>query len=102
MTFLINSSSSSLQDNDKCSRNFVKEERNKCVLYTTTLGVVRKTFESCRKMRAILYQNLIVYEERDVYLNSDFREELMERHELVEIPSLFVKGKYLGVSKEEN
>ncbi|XP_074593511.1 glutaredoxin domain-containing cysteine-rich protein CG31559-like [Brevipalpus obovatus] len=78
------------------ARKYAKEERNKCVLYSTTLGIVRKTFENCRKLRAILYQNLIAYEERDVYLNSDFREELLERHGLVIIPSLFVNGKYLG------
>ncbi|XP_015786209.1 glutaredoxin domain-containing cysteine-rich protein CG31559-like [Tetranychus urticae] len=78
------------------TRNYQKEEKNKCVLYSTTLGIVRSTFENCRVMRNILYQNLIMYEERDVYINGDFRDELIERLGQLRIPSLFVEGKYLG------
>ena len=59
---------------------------------------MRSTFENCRKMRSILYQNLIVFEERDVYLNSEFRDEILDRCSSFKLPSLFVNGKYFGVS----
>ncbi|RWS16963.1 hypothetical protein B4U79_06787 [Dinothrombium tinctorium] len=32
-------------------RNYEKEEVNTCVLYTTSMGVIRATYENCRKLK---------------------------------------------------
>lgn len=71
------------------------------VIYTTSLGGVRRTFEDCNKVRLILESHRVVFDERDVALHGEFRQELKE---LVgdgeEVPRLFVKGRYIGGVEE--
>ncbi|KAJ8555894.1 hypothetical protein K7X08_013390 [Anisodus acutangulus] len=69
------------------------------VVYTTTLGGVRRTFENCNKMRLILESHRVVFDERDVALHGEFRQELKEllgEGEDASVPRLFVKGRYIG------
>ncbi|KAK4365514.1 hypothetical protein RND71_016872 [Anisodus tanguticus] len=69
------------------------------VVYTTTLGGVRHTFENCNKMRLILESHRVVFDERDVALHGEFRQELKEllgEGEDASVPRLFVKGRYIG------
>ena len=48
--------------------------------------------------RAILIQNLIRFDERDIYINPNFKTELIERtNGSFEVPVLFVNGKTIGV-----
>lgn len=48
--------------------------------------------------RSILNLNLIRYEERDIYLNQEYREQLKLRCKSIKVPALFVDGHLLGVS----
>ncbi|KAL3499206.1 hypothetical protein ACH5RR_038299 [Cinchona calisaya] len=67
------------------------------VIYTTSLGGVRRTFEDCNKLRLILESHRFVFDERDVSLHGEFLNELRELlGEGVAVPRMFVKGRYLG------
>ncbi|GFS38096.1 glutaredoxin family protein [Actinidia rufa] len=71
------------------------------VLYTTSLGGVRRTYEDSNRVRAILETHRVVFEERDVSLHGGFRSELRELlGEGVVVPRLFVKGRYVGGAEE--
>ncbi|CAD5178603.1 unnamed protein product [Musa acuminata subsp. burmannicoides] len=72
------------------------------VLYTTTLRGIRKTFEDCNTVRSLIesYGGHIV--ERDISMDSGYREELrllMGRKE-VKVPIVFVKGRCVGGAEE--
>ncbi|XP_074317686.1 uncharacterized protein LOC141653739 [Silene latifolia] len=77
---------------------------NSVVLYTTSLGGVRRTFENCNRVRAILENHRIVFDERDVSLHGEFLAELRsvvgEEVGAVPVPRLFIKGRYLGGADE--
>ncbi|XP_076886887.1 uncharacterized protein At3g28850-like [Bidens hawaiensis] len=74
---------------------------NKVVIYTTTLRGVRKTFEECNVVRAVLEGFRVLFIERDVSMDRGFKEELWglmkgkDKCELVP-PRVFVKGRYVG------
>ncbi|XP_076927461.1 uncharacterized protein LOC143591022 [Bidens hawaiensis] len=74
---------------------------NKIVVYTTTLRGVRKTFEACNTVRTVLEGYGVFVCERDISMDSGFREELRylmkgkDSKELV-LPRVFVKGRYVG------
>lgn len=78
------------------------------VLYTTSLGGVRRTFEGCNRVRAILENHRVVFDERDVSLHGPFLGELKDlvspgddgAGAPVPVPRLFVKGRYLGGAEE--
>ncbi|MCD7450901.1 hypothetical protein HAX54_008961 [Datura stramonium] len=71
------------------------------VVYTTSLGGVRRTFEDCNKVRLILESHRVVFDERDVALHGEFRQELKELlGEDASVPRLFVKGRYIGGVEE--
>ncbi|KAL2550998.1 Glutaredoxin family protein [Forsythia ovata] len=71
------------------------------VLYTTSLGGVRCTFENCNRLRTILETHRVVFDERDISLHGEFLNELKELvGEGVSVPRLFVKGKYIGGVEE--
>lgn len=73
------------------------------VIYTTSLGGVRKTFEECNKVREVLEGHEVVFDERDVSLHGEFLKQLKElmgegegEGERVKVPRVFVKGRYVG------
>lgn len=72
------------------------------VLYTTSLGGVRRTFEDCNRVRTILETHRVVFDERDVALHPGFLTELRELMGPTEgvVPRLFVKGRYLGGAEQ--
>lgn len=71
------------------------------VLYTTSLGGVRRTYEDCNRVRAILENHRVVFDERDVALHGGFLAELKGLvGEGVAVPRLFVKGRYVGGAAE--
>ncbi|KAG8083713.1 hypothetical protein GUJ93_ZPchr0016g2496 [Zizania palustris] len=67
------------------------------VLYTTTLRGIRKTFEDCNGVRALLENLDIAFQERDVSMDRGFRDELWSvLGEKVVPPRLFVRGRDVG------
>ncbi|XP_059640991.1 uncharacterized protein LOC132283112 [Cornus florida] len=71
------------------------------VLYTTSLGGVRRTYEDCNRARSILEFHRVVFDERDVSLHGEFRSELRELlGEEASVPRLFLKGRYVGGVEE--
>ena len=75
---------------------------NSVVIYTTTLRGIRKTFEDCNKVRIIIESHCIQMFERDISMDSGFKEELrklMDTKE-VKVPIVFVKGRLIGGADE--
>ncbi|XP_058100485.1 uncharacterized protein LOC131245204 [Magnolia sinica] len=71
------------------------------VLYTTSLRGVRRTFEDCQRLRALLEGQRVAVDERDVSLHGGFLSELKEMvGEGAGVPRLFLKGRYLGGVEE--
>ncbi|XP_051129165.1 uncharacterized protein LOC127250060 [Andrographis paniculata] len=71
------------------------------VIYTTSLGGVRRTYEDCNRVRQLLETHQVVFDERDVALDAGFRSELRELlGEGAGVPRLFVKGRYIGGVEE--
>ncbi|KAF7001700.1 hypothetical protein CFC21_070678 [Triticum aestivum] len=72
------------------------------VLYTTTLRGIRKTFEDCNAVRAVIEAHDVKVIERDVSMDSGYREELrllLGGREL-RVPAVFVRGKHVGGAAE--
>ena len=72
------------------------------VIYTTTLRGIRKTFEDCNKVRTIVESYGIHLIERDISMDSGFREELraLIDSKEVKVPAVFVKGRLIGGAAE--
>lgn len=75
------------------------------VLYTTTLGGVRRTFEDCDRARKIVEvvaeATGLDVDERNVSLHGEFLKELRELvGEGVPVPRLFIMGRYIGGVEE--
>ncbi|XP_061350932.1 uncharacterized protein At3g28850 [Gastrolobium bilobum] len=67
------------------------------VIYTTSLGGVRKTFDDCNRARDMLEGHRVVFDERDVSLHGEFLREVKDLvGEGVALPRVFVKGRYVG------
>ncbi|KAK2991435.1 hypothetical protein RJ640_019081 [Escallonia rubra] len=74
---------------------------DKLVLYSTSLGGVRRTYEDCNKVRSILELHGFVFDERDVSLHGEFLAELKELvGEGASVPRMFLKGRYIGGVEE--
>ncbi|ERN16537.1 hypothetical protein AMTRI_Chr11g96420 [Amborella trichopoda] len=81
---------------------------NSVILYTTTLRGIRKTFEDCNRVRSATEAFDVRLIERDISMDSGFREELrgLMGGKTANVPMLFVKGRLIGsvdevVSMEE-
>ncbi|GFS45980.1 glutaredoxin domain-containing cysteine-rich protein CG12206 [Trichonephila inaurata madagascariensis] len=94
----VRSSIVSLLVQSTSNRNYDQEEVGRIVFYTTSMGIVRTTFERCRKVRKILETLMVKFEERDVFMNRGFQQEVRERLGLtrVIVPQVFVEGRHLG------
>lgn len=80
------------------------KEKEKLVVYFTSLRGVRKTYEDCCHVRVILKSLGVRVDERDVSMHSGFKEELKE---LLKdgfhggsLPKVFVGNKYIGGADE--
>ncbi|KAI4338714.1 hypothetical protein MLD38_023738 [Melastoma candidum] len=75
---------------------------DRLVVYTTSLGGVRRTYEDCNRMRLVLDSHGAVYDERDVALHGEFLSELRELlgEEAAAVPRVFLSGRYLGGVEE--
>ncbi|KFM82112.1 Glutaredoxin domain-containing cysteine-rich protein, partial [Stegodyphus mimosarum] len=94
----VRSSIVSLLVQSASNRNYDQEEGGRIVFYTTSMGIVRTTFERCRKVRKILETLMVKFEERDVFMNRGFQQEIRERlgTNRVIVPQVFVEGRHLG------
>ncbi|CAI9298934.1 unnamed protein product [Lactuca saligna] len=81
----------------------------KIVVYTTSLRVVRPTFEACRTVRSILQGFRVAVDVRDLSMDSSFKEELQKimaqggeviQKNKVALPSVFLGGSYLGDAED--
>ncbi|GMI71056.1 hypothetical protein like AT5G03870 [Hibiscus trionum] len=75
---------------------------NAVVIYTTTLRGIRKTFEECNTVRSMVESYNIQMSERDVSMDSGFKEELrkLTGRKEVKVPLVFVKGRLIGGVEE--
>ncbi|XP_077234463.1 glutaredoxin family protein [Tasmannia lanceolata] len=71
---------------------------NVVILYTTTLRGIRKTFEDCNNVRSTIESYNVRVIERDVSMDSGFREELrvLMGQKEARVPLVFVKGRLIG------
>lgn len=81
-------------------QNYKEKDAGKVVLYTTSMGILRETYAKCVNMKQILRTNLIKFEERDVFMSSEYQMEIKERmqSDKIIVPQLFVDGHHIGVS----
>ncbi|XP_043723080.1 uncharacterized protein At3g28850 [Telopea speciosissima] len=91
--------------NDEFEKRCPPNGESKLVVYTTTLRGVRKTFEACNAVRAVLEGIGLLINERDISMDRGFREELKELMNGKDIadsvpPRVFVKGRYIGGASE--
>ena len=71
------------------------------VFYATGLRGVRKTFEACRRVRFLLENHMVKYKERDVSVDSEYRDEMWRLlGRKVTSPRLFIRGRYIGGADE--
>ncbi|KAJ4954004.1 hypothetical protein NE237_030836 [Protea cynaroides] len=98
-------SSSKYSLNDELEKRCPPNGESKVVVYTTTIRGVRKTFEDCNAVRAVLEGIGVLINERDISMDRGFREELRELMNGKESaatvpPRVFVNGRYIGGAEE--
>ncbi|WOH14742.1 hypothetical protein DCAR_0934264 [Daucus carota subsp. sativus] len=71
---------------------------DKVVVYFTSLRGIRRTFEDCYSVRMILRGFRINVDERDISMDSAYRNELEKimGRKNVSLPQVFIKGKHIG------
>lgn len=80
------------------TKSYKEKDAGKVVVYTTTMGIVRSTYQRCNLVKKILRNLLIKYEERDVFMSTEYQDEIRDRmkSDQIRIPQLFVDGQYVG------
>ncbi|CAI9284515.1 unnamed protein product [Lactuca saligna] len=66
------------------------------ILYTTSVKGIRKTSKDCSRVHSLLKSLKVLYQERDIAMYSDFRDELQNLGKLSALPRLFIKSRYIG------
>ncbi|KAJ3658974.1 hypothetical protein Zmor_010684 [Zophobas morio] len=81
------------------SKNYKEKDAGKVVVYTTTMGILRETYQACMKVKQILRTLLIKFEERDVFMSNEYQNEIRERMRCdhILVPQVFVDGQHVGV-----
>ncbi|XP_072401490.1 glutaredoxin domain-containing cysteine-rich protein CG12206-like [Diabrotica undecimpunctata] len=79
-------------------KNYKEKELGKVVVYTTTMGILRETYQACMKVKQILRLLLVKFEERDVFMSSEYQAEIQERMrcDQILVPQVFVDGVHMG------
>ena len=67
----------------------------------TSLGLIRSTQDDCRYVRRIFHNLMVKFEEKDLFVQPYFKEELQRRldGEELTLPKVFVNGTIIGVSE---
>jgi glutaredoxin len=57
------------------------------------------SYDKCKKVKKILQNHCVRYEEKDLYKNKEFQRELKYRLNLkqIDVPHVFFDGKHIGV-----
>lgn len=81
-------------------QSYKEKDAGKVVLYTTSLGIVRDTYAKCANVKQILRTSLVKFEERDVFMSSEYQQEIKDRMQSgqIQVPQLYVDGQLIGVS----
>lgn len=81
-------------------QTYKEKDAGKVVVYTTTMGILRETYQACMKVKQILRTLLVKYEERDVFMSSEYQAEIRDRMrcDYILVPQVFVDGQHVGVS----
>lgn len=81
-------------------KNYKEKDAGKVVLYSTSMGIVRETYAKCANVKQILRTLLVKFEERDIFMSSDYQQEIKDRMQSneIQVPQLFVDGQHIGVS----
>ncbi|KAJ0259397.1 F132 [Hirschfeldia incana] len=77
--------------------------KNKIVLYFTSLRGIRKTYEDCCYVRTVLRGFQVAVEERDISMDSEYRKEvqiLLGEEKPVCLPQVFIRGVHVGGVEE--
>jgi glutaredoxin domain-containing cysteine-rich protein 1 len=79
-------------------KNYKEKDAGKVVVYTTTMGILRETYQACMKVKQILRTLLVKFEERDVFMSNEYQNEIRERMrcEHILVPQVFVDGQHVG------
>ncbi|CAG9571698.1 unnamed protein product [Danaus chrysippus] len=80
------------------TKSYKEKDAGKVVLYTTTMGIVRNTYQRCVLVKKILRNLLVKYEERDVFMSTEYQDEIRDRmrSEEILVPQLFIDGQHVG------
>ncbi|OXA38099.1 Glutaredoxin domain-containing cysteine-rich protein 1 [Folsomia candida] len=79
-------------------QTYSEKEQGRVVVYTTSMGVVRATFLRCQKVKQILRNLLVKFDERDCYMNRSIQNEIRNRlpNQMLALPQVFLEGQLLG------
>ncbi|CAH8385441.1 unnamed protein product [Eruca vesicaria subsp. sativa] len=94
-------SSESLEEQEK--PRLSETEKDKIVLYFTSLRGIRKTYEDCCYVRTVLRGFQVAVEERDISMDSEYRKEvqiLLGEEKPVCLPQVFIRGIHIGGVEE--
>lgn len=85
----------------KNKQNYKEKDAGKVVLYSTSMGIVRETYAKCANVKQILRTLLVKFEERDIFMSSEYQQEIKDRMQSreIQVPQLYVDGQHIGVSK---
>lgn len=80
------------------TKSYKEKDAGKVVLYSTTMGIVRSTYQRCVLVKKILRNLLIKYEERDVFMSMEYQDEIRDRmkSDNILVPQLFIDGMLIG------
>lgn len=96
--------STSLEEQEKPRMPETEDSKKEIVLlYFTSLRGIRKTYEDCCCVRAILRGFQVAVEERDISMDSSYRKELqiaLGGSKPVCLPQVFIRGVHIGGIEE--
>ena len=77
----------------------VDPDQGKVILYTTSLGLIRRTQGDCDYVRKIFHNLMVNVDERNVFMNPRLKKELEERlgGKVMTLPKVFINGELIGV-----
>lgn len=80
------------------NKNWAEKEAGKVVVYTTSMGIIRETYQRCLKVRQILRTHLVKFEERDIAGSREVLAEIKDRmnSKQILVPQVFVEGQHIG------
>ncbi|XP_068623239.1 glutaredoxin domain-containing cysteine-rich protein CG31559-like [Battus philenor] len=80
------------------TKSYKEKDAGKVVVYTTTMGIVRSTYQRCVLVKKILRNLLVKFEERDVFMSMEYQDEIRDRmkSDQILVPQLFVDGHHIG------